>query len=79
MTPFHPSFTQFFFYQYNQPKFQSLERKLNIQFTKFSSFDLISDLENCLLVFEDSCEEIFNDKEFSKSAAAGRHKNLSVI
>ena len=77
---FSPKFQAiFYFYQYDQPKFQSLERKLNIQFTKFSSFDLISDLENCLLVFDDSCEEIFNDKEFSKLATAGRHKNLSVI
>ena len=37
------------------------------------------ELENSLLVFEDSCEEIFNDKEFSKLATAGRHKNISVI
>ena len=37
-------------------------------------------LENCLLVFDDSCEKIFNDKEFSKLApAAGRHKNLNVV
>ena len=69
----------FYFYQHEQPKFKSLEAKLNIQFTKFSSFDLISELENCLLVFDDSCEEIFNDKEFSKLATAGRHKNISVI
>ena len=69
----------FFFYQHEQPKFKSLEAKLNIQFTKFSGFDLISELENCLLVFDDSSEEIFNDKEFSKLATAGRHKNISVI
>ena len=42
----------FYFYQHKQPKFKSLEAKLNIQFTKFSSFNLISELENCLLVFE---------------------------
>ena len=59
----------FYFYQHEQPKFKSLEEKLNIQFTKFSSFDLISELENCLLVFDDSCE-IFNGKEFSKLATA---------
>ena len=77
---FSPKFQEiFYFYQYDQPKFQSLERKFNIQFTKFSSFDLISDHENCLLVFDDSCEEIFNDKKFSKLATAGRFKNLSVI
>ena len=72
-------FSSFYFYQHEQPKFKSLEAKLNIQFTKFSSFHLISELENCLLVFDNSCEEIFNDKEFSKLATAGRHKNISVI
>ena len=30
-------------------------------------------------MFDDSCEENFNDKEFSKLATAGRHKNISVI
>ena len=36
-------------------------------------------MENCLLVFVDSCEEIFNDKELSKLATAGRHKKISFI
>ena len=69
----------FYFYQHEQPKFKSLEAKLNIQSAKFSSFDFISELENSLLVFDNSCEEIFNDKDFSKLATAGRHKNISVI
>ena len=34
--------------------------------------------ENILLVFDDSCEEIYNDKEFVKLATAGRHKGLDV-
>ena len=33
-------------------------------------------LENCLLVFEDFCEENFNDKKFSKLANEG---DISVI
>ena len=41
---------------------------------KFSSFEQISELDDCFLVFDDSCEEIFNDKEFSKLATAGRYK-----
>ena len=53
--------------------------KLNIEFKQFSGFELVSELENCLLVFDDSCEENFNDKEFSKLATAGRHRNISVI
>ena len=35
------------------------------------------ELENCLLVFDSSCREIFNDKEFSKLATQWRHKNIS--
>ena len=77
---FSPKFQSiFYFYQHEQPKFESLERKLNIQFKKFTSFEVVSELEDCLLVFDDSSEEIFNDKEFSKLATAGRHKNISVI
>ena len=77
---FYPNFNSiYYFYQHEQPKFSSIERNLNIFFTKFSRFDFISQLENCLLVFDDSCEEIFNDKEFSKLATAGRHRNISVI
>ena len=56
-----------------------MERNLNIYFTKFLGFEFISELEYCLLVFDDSCEEIFNDKEFSKLATAGHHKKISVI
>ena len=69
----------YYFYQHEQPKFSSIERNLNVFFTKFSGFEFSSQLENCLLVFDDSCEEIFNDKEFSKFATAGRHRNISVI
>ena len=71
--------TIYYFYQHDQPKIQSLEEKLNIHFEKFYNFELISELENCLLVFDDSCEEVFNDKEFSKLAKTGRHRSISVI
>ena len=77
---FYPKFTSIiYFYQHEQPKYQQIEKQLNIQFQKFSNFDVISNLEDCLLIFDDSCEDIFNDKEFSKLATAGRHKKLSVI
>ena len=48
----------YYFYQHDQPKFQTVERNLNIYFTKFSEFEFISQLENCLLVFDDSCESM---------------------
>ena len=77
---FFPNFKSIYcFYQHDQPKFQTIERNLNSYFTKFSGFEFISHLENCLLVFDSSCEENFNDKEFSKLATAGRHKKISVI
>ena len=76
---FYPKFKSiYYFNQHEQPKFSSIERNLNIFFTKFSGFDFISLLEKCLVVFDDSCEEIFIDKEFSKLALAGRHRNISV-
>ena len=64
----------FYFYQHDQPKLQFIEKKINIQFIKFSCFEQISELDDSLLVFDDSCEVIFNDKEFSKLATTGRHK-----
>ena len=77
---FYPKFKSiYYFYQHEQPKYSSIERNLKIFFTKFSGFDFISQLKNCLLVFGVSCEEIFNDKEFSKLATAGRHRKISVL
>ena len=44
----------------------------------FSS-DITKNLSHCLLIYDDSCEEIFNDKEFVKIATSGRHRKLHVI
>ena len=41
--------------------------------------EITKNLSNCLLIFDDSCEEIFNDKEFVKTATSGRHRKLHVI
>ena len=72
---FEPNFESMFcFYQHDQFKFQFIERKINNQFKNFSSFDQISELYDCRLVLDDSCEEIINDQEFSKLATTGRHK-----
>ena len=32
-----------------------------------------------MIVFDDTCEEIFNEKDFGKLTTAGRHKNVHVI
>ena len=39
----------------------------------------MNNLENCLLIIDYSCEEIYNYKEFVKLATAGRHKNINAI
>ena len=53
--------------------------RIQIEFVKFDGFDHLRIIENILLVYDDSCEEIYNDKEFVKLATAGRHKPLDVI
>ena len=50
-----------------------------IEFLKYSGFDITKNLSHCLLIYDDSCEEIFNDKEFVKIATSGRHHKLHVI
>ena len=46
-------------------------------------FELIENLPNhgtkYLLIFDDSCEEISNSKQFVKIATAGRHRGLNTI
>ena len=53
-------------------------RRSHIEFVKFDGFDRLRNIGNILLVFDDSCEEIYNDKEFAKLATAGRHRGLDV-
>ena len=69
----------YYFYREDQPIFRDMTTKLNIQFIKFNSFDVTINLKQCLLIFDDSCEEIFNDKEFVKIATSGGHRKLHVI
>ena len=56
-----------------------MAEKLNIEFVPCLDFEMIKKLENCLLVFDDSCEEIYQEKEFVKIAVAGRHKKIHCI
>ena len=55
----------------------------NLEFVRGVIFEFIDSLKNngtkCLLVFEDSCEEICNSKTFVDLATAGRHRGLSTI
>ena len=67
----HFSHSFIFFLSACSTKFQTLQKRLNIEIKQFSVFGLVSEIETCLLVFDDSFEEIFNDKEFSKLATGG--------
>ena len=64
---FSPKFNQiFYFYKEMQQIYINVQQKLNIRFIRFTGFDNMPNLENCPVVFDDSCEEIYNEKEFVK-------------
>ena len=57
-TTFYPPIEKtFYFYKEYQPLFQEMCERLNIEFIPCLDFEMIKNLENCLLVFDDSCEE----------------------
>ena len=72
---FYPAFLKIYCsYKEFQDTFTAMQQQLpNIEFIKYSGLDITKKLSNCLLVFDESCEEIFNDKEFEKIATSGRH------
>ena len=55
----------------------------NVEIVESVHFEFINSLKNNgtkhLLVFDDSCAEIFNSKEFLDIATAGRHRGFSSI
>ena len=54
-------------------------REVNVRFMKFDGFESVRKLENILLVFDDLCKDIYNDKEFVRLATAGKHRGIDVI
>ena len=79
-TTFYPPIEKtFYFYKEYQPLFQEMSERLNIEFIPCLDFEMIKNLENCLLVFDDSCEEIYQEQAFVKLAVAGRHRKLHCI
>ena len=82
---FQPEFDKiYYFYQHYQPLYGLMKEKVkNIEFINGIDFQFIEQLPNnakkYLLIFDDSCEEIFNSKEFVKVATAGRHRGLNTI
>ena len=76
---FHRKFNNIIIlYREMQQIYIKMGQKLGVIFKKYANLEFLNNLENCLLIIDDSCEEIYNDKEF-KLATAGRHKNINVI
>ena len=79
---FQEGFDKIFFCQHYQPLFSQMQRK-NLKFIQGVDIDLVGNLlknvTKYLLIFDDSCEKIFNSKQFVKIATAGRHRGLNTI
>ena len=77
---FFPKFSKIIFlYRELQQKYIKLEKRLGVTFNKNGNLEFLKSLANCLLIIDDSCEEIYNDNDFVKLTTAGRHKNIKVI
>ena len=80
---FQPKFEEIFnFFQHYQPLYGQMQRK-NLNFIQGVDFELIENLPNnrkkFLLIFDDSCREFSNSKQFVKFATAGRPRGLNTI
>ena len=78
---FYPTFDKiYYFYKEYQSSFAKTQKELKgITFIKYTGFEITKSLKDCLLIYDDSCEEIFNDQEFVKIATSGCHRRLNVI
>ena len=82
---FPPNFDKYyFFYQHPQPLYDVMQKEIdNIEVVQGVHFEFINSLKNngtkYLLIFDDSCAEICNSKEFVDLATAGRHRGFSTI
>ena len=74
----------YFFYQHTQPLYDVMQREIDIlEFVQGVHFEFINSLKNkgtkYLLIFDDSCAEICNSREFGDIATAGRHRGFCTI
>ena len=82
---FQPKFDKiYFFYQHSQPLYDVMQKEFeNLEFVQRVNFEFIDSLKNNgtknLLIFDDSCENVCNSKDFVDIATAGRHRCLSTI
>ena len=81
---FQPKFDKiYFFYQHSQPLYDVMQKEIeDLEFVQGVNFEFIDSLRNngtkYLLIFDDSCGEIWNSKAFVDIATAGRHRGLST-
>ena len=82
---FQPKFDKYCFsYQHPQPLYDVLRKEVdNIEFVQGVHFEFNNSLKKkgtkYLLIFDDSCAEICNSKEFVDIATADRHRGFSTI
>ena len=82
---FQPNFDKIYlFYQHPQQLYDVMQKEIdNLEFVQGVHFKFINSLKNngtkYLLIFDDSCAEICNSKEFVDIATAGRHPRFSTI
>ena len=53
-------------------------REIDVKFMKFNGCQSVRNLENVLLVFDDSCEDNYNDKAFVRLVTAGRNRGIDA-
>ena len=86
---FQPKFDKIFLFLstlstslWTNAKFYGQMQRKNLKFIQGVDLELIENLPNkgtkYLLIFDDSCEEISNSKQFVKIATAGRHRGLNT-
>ena len=64
-TNFHPNLQKtYYFYKDYQPLFKEMAEKLNVEVVPCIDSEMTRKLENCFLVFDESCEEIYQQKNF---------------
>ena len=82
---FQPKFDKtYFFYQHPQPLFYVFQKEIdNLEFVQGEHFEFINSLKNngtkFLLLFDDSCAEIWKSKEFVDIDTTGRHRRFITI
>ena len=78
---FYPKLeTVLYVYKKMQPAFskKGSAHEVNVKFMKLNGFESLKKLENVLLVFDDSCGDIYNDKDIVRLATAVWYGGIDV-